>query len=130
MAWRPQIERIDANVAGVLAGEVEFLASEKFTTKRVGITLDADLVDADVAGDKILKKGTVLGRVEDTGRYGPYDGAATDGREVAKGFLMESVNLKFGNAVTGLVIAGSVIADRCDGLDAGAKTDLRSFTFQ
>lgn len=131
MAWRPQIRRTDATTVG-LTDEVEFLASEHFTVKRVGITLDASLVGPDANGDKILKKGTVLGRVTSTGRYGPYDTADNStGRGVAKGFLIESVNLKYGNAVTGMVISGSVIAQRCSGLDSAAETDLAGpFTFQ
>jgi len=129
MAWRPQIERIDGSWPSI-PGEIEFLASENFTTKRVGITLDASVVGADPNGDKILKKGTCLGRISATGHYGPYDNTAADGRQTAVGFLMESVNLKWGNAVTGLVIHGSVIAARCSGLDAAGKADLPSFTFQ
>jgi hypothetical protein len=129
MAWNPQVIRVEAST-GTIGGDVEFLASEKYTVKRTGITLDATLVGADSNGDKILRKGTALGRVTATGRYGPYDNAANDGREVAKGFLMEGVNLKFGNAVTGMVIAGSVLAARCSGLDVSGISDLPTFTFQ
>jgi len=131
MAWHPQIERVDGAAASGLTQEAEFIASENFTAKRVGITLDASLVTADGNGDKILPKGQTIGRVTATGRYGPYDNAAVDGRQDAKGFLFESVNLKKGNAVTGLMIGGSVIAMRCTGLDAAAETDLAgSFLFQ
>jgi len=131
MAWRPQIVRTDASAPAGLTEEVEFLASEHYTVKRIGVTLDASLVGADANGDKILKKGTVLGRVTATGRYGAYNNGVSDGREVAKGFLMESVNLKYGNAVTGMIISGSVIGVRCSGLDTGALTDLAGqFTFQ
>lgn len=131
MAWHPQIERIDGSAAATLTQEAEFLASENYTAKRVGITLDATLVTADGNGDKVLPKGRTVGRVTATGRYGPYDNAAVDGREVAKGFLFEAVNLKNGNAVVGLVIDGSVIAARCAGLDAAGQVDLAGqFTFQ
>jgi len=131
MAWRPQIRRTDATTVG-LTDEVEFLASEHFTVKRVGITLDASLVGADANGDKILKKGTVLGRVTSTGRYGAYNsGDSPAGTGTALGFLVESVNLKYGNAVTGMIISGSVIGQRCSGLDSGALADLAGpFTFQ
>lgn len=131
MAWRPQIVRTDSASPTSLTEEVEFLASEHYTVKRIGVTLDASLVGADANGDKVLKKGTTLGRVTATGRYGAYSNAAGDGREVAKGFLMESVNLKHGNAVTGMVLSGSVIAVRCSGLDAAGQADLvGQFTFQ
>jgi Bacteriophage lambda head decoration protein D len=129
MAWQPQVIRIERSV-GTVGGDIEFLASEHYTVKRVGITLDSTLWTADGNGDKIVPKGSVLGRVTATGRYGPYNNAAGDGREVAKGFLIEGTNLKFGNQVTGLVIAGSVIAARCSGLDAAGIVDLPTFVFQ
>lgn len=132
MAWRPQIIRTDgASGTSYLTDEAEFLASEYYTVKRVGVTLDSSLVGADANGDKILKKGTVLARVDATGRYAPYQSGGSGGRAVAKGFLMESVNLKAGNAVTGMVISGSVIAVRCSGLDSTSETSLNgTFTFQ
>jgi len=263
MSWRPQIARLDTRNGAQIPAEIEFLASEHFETKRVGITLDASFFTADANGNKIVRKGTVLGRVTATGHYGPYQkttssvqtvtitgsptggtftltfasqttaalrydatpdevklalealssigvgnvdvqspngdvinyseyvgdpsqftpvftetgavggpyvvtfagtlaeaaqtaitasgagltggsspgvsiaqtvvggaSGASDGRENPVGFLMETVNLRFGNVVTGLVIRGSVIASRCPGLDADAITALRAFTFQ
>jgi len=129
MAWHPQI--VTTTGVGLVTDEPEFLASERFTSKRTGITLDATLVGADANGNKILKKGTCLGRITATGKYGPYSNAAGDGRQDAKGFLLEAVNLRFGDAVTGMAIMGSVIADRASGLDAAGKVDLKgAFTFQ
>jgi len=131
MAWHPQIERIDGSAAATLTQEAEFLASENYTAKRVGITLDASTVTADGNGDKILPKGQVVARITATGRYGKYDDAQVDGRAVAKGFLFEAVNLKQGNAVVGMIIEGSVIAARCTGLDAAGEVDLTGpITFQ
>lgn len=132
MAWRPQIIRTDgASGTSYLADEAEFLASEYYTVKRVGVTLDSALVGADANGDKILGKGTVLSRVDATGRYAPYVNGGAGGRGTPKGFLIEAVNLKAGNAVTGMIISGSVIAVRCSGLDAGAETSLTGqFSFQ
>lgn len=132
MAWRPQIIRTDgASGTNYLADEAEFLASENYTVKRVGVTLDASLVGADANGDKILMKGTVLARIDATGRYAPYENGGSGGRGTPKGFLIEAVNLKAGNAVTGMVIAGSVIGVRASGLDTSAETALTGqFTFQ
>ena len=132
MAWRPQIIRTDgASGTSYLADEAEFLASEYYTVKRIGVTLDASLVGADANGDKILAKGTVLSRVDATGRYAPYVSGGSGGRQTPKGFLIEAVNLKAGNAVTGMIISGSVIAVRCSGLDSTAETSLAGqFSFQ
>jgi len=128
MAWKPQI--VTTTASPFVGDEPEFLASENFTAKRGGATLDSSLVGADANGDKVLKKGTCMGRVTATGKYGAYSNAAGDGRQDAKGFLQESVNLRYGDIVVGLVIEGSVIADRCSGLDAAGIVDLPSFTFQ
>lgn len=38
-----------------------------------------------------VPSGTVLGKVTATGAYGPYDSAATDGRQTAAGLLFSSV---------------------------------------
>lgn len=132
MAWRPQIIRTDgASGTSYLADEAEFLASEYYTVKRIGVTLDSSLVGADVNGDKILAKGTVLSRVDATGRYAPYVNGGAGGRGTPKGFLIEAVNLKAGNAVTGMIISGSVLGVRCSGLDTAAETTLNGqFTFQ
>lgn len=55
-----------------LGPSFDFLASEHYSVKRSGITLDAALVTADADGNKIVKGGTVLGKVTATGKYGPY----------------------------------------------------------
>lgn len=128
MAWRPQI--VKREPSALVSGEAEFLASENFVTKRVGVTIDSDTVTEDADGHKIINKGTVLGRISSTGLYGPYDNAASDGREEAKGFLVEGVDVRWGDVTAGMVISGSVVADRCSGLDASGKADLTAVTFQ
>ena len=238
MSWRPQILRTDG--VGPSTEEAEFLASEYFVTKRVGMTVDAAGITADANGDKIIRKGTVMGRVTASGKYVPYGGtgaavnevdtitvtgatggsfrlnfdglwtadiaynataaavaaavaalgnagtgpvgsggalgtaavvltwsqtgfagrdlsdlqwdpsnlvgAATAtlvvttqgkgggvgaGADTAKGFIRETINAKWGDLTTGLIIGGSVIEERVIGLDAGARTALApNFTFQ
>jgi hypothetical protein len=128
MSWQPQIKRRSS--ADVITDEAEFLASEFFTVKRGGATFDHTTVDANGDGDRILRKGTVVAAL-DTGKYGLYDNGGSGGAEIAVGFSMESHNVRDGDAILGVVISGSVIADRCSGLDANAKTDLANhFTFQ
>lgn len=127
MAFRPQLRSSSLGVGPTFS----FLASEHGMFKRQGITLDASTVGADADGNKFLEAGTVLGEITATGLYGAYDNGASDGREVAKGFLLETVNLKDGNAITGMLIHGSVIEARVSGLDANGKTDLAgAFIFQ
>lgn len=59
-----------------------------------GVTLDVAKFTAGTHyPDGYLKSGTVLGKVTATGLYGPYDNAASDGREVARGHLLASLNV-------------------------------------
>lgn len=105
--------------------EASFLASAHKMVKRVGMTVDASTVGADADGNKILAAGTVMAKVDATGKYRAYDNAeAADAGGVASGFLLESINLKDGDVICGLMIHGSVLEARCSGIDANAKTDL------
>ncbi len=129
MAWHPQI--IQRTGTSPFTDEAEFLASEKYTAKRVGATIDYTTVPVDANGHRTLRKGQVLGRITASGKYGPYDNAAADGRGVALGFSVEAHDVTHGDAVVGVIIEGSVVADRCYGLDASGKADLANhFTFQ
>src|SRR3954468_9302311 len=65
--------------------------------------------------NKVLPSGVVLGKVTSAGAtlnmYGPYDDAATDGRQVAVGFLAVSVPIdanSTGNMVGPLYWKGEV----------------------
>lgn len=110
--FSPSLKRSDVEISG----EAHFLASENYTVKRSGITLDASVVDADADGNKILVRGTFVTPITASGKYGPYDADAEDGREAAdpnvSGYLPESVNLRDGDVVCGLFIHGSVLAAR------------------
>ena len=102
-----------------------FLASEHMMVKRVGITMDADLMTADANGNKFLMAGTALGMVTATELYGPYDDGLGDGRETGVGILLNDINLRYGDVHAGMMVHGSVIADRCIGVDANFQTDLK-----
>ncbi|MER5608349.1 head decoration protein [Micromonospora tulbaghiae] len=85
----------------------------------------------------VLRSGIVLGRVTANGAtkgmYGPYDNTATDGREVAKGFLFNTIQMVEDG---GLLTAnkGAPMLERGfirpwllpagNGLDAAARVDL------
>lgn len=119
--FRPRLVRSSQNVTE----EASFLASEHIAVKRVGITLDASTVGADADGNKILRAGTVVALVDSTGKYRAYDnGLDADAGGTAAGFLLETVNLKDGDVVAGLMLHGSVLAARTSGLDSNARTDL------
>lgn len=109
---------------GVTA-EAAFLASEHKMAKRGGITVDASTVGADADGNKILRAGTVMAKIDSSGKYRAYlDSENANAGGVASGFLLESINLKDGDVITALLIHGSVLSARTSGLDANARTDL------
>ena len=70
-----------------------------------GVTLDHTTVTPDGDGKKVLKIGTPLGRITATGKYGPWDKNAIDGRQTAVCMLGETVDFeldssgKFGDKV-------------------------------
>lgn len=72
------------------------------------VTLDTStFVAAHLAAKGAVPSGTVLGRITATGLYGPYDPAATDGREVAAGHLFNTTQLGDGSG-TDLATAPNV----------------------
>ena len=104
-----------------LSGWINVLASEHSMNKSVGITIDSLLITADSNGNKIVKNGTVLAKVTATGKYGPYDESATDGRELTPhvGVLVNGgVNCKDGDVITGHMLHGSVLRARLTGWTA------------
>lgn len=104
---------------------VDWLASEHFSVKRVGITIDYTTVTADADGRRIIKGGTVLGKITASGKYAPYDNTLANGREVATGLLFPGdLNVQHGDMVAALLTHGSALEARCTGVDAAAKTDL------
>lgn len=105
--------------------EVEFIASEHYTLKPGGVTLDASTVGADADGNKILTKGTVLALVASSGLYRAYlNSEAADAGGTADCLLWESVNLKDGNVLAGALIHGTVRSARTSGIDASGRVDL------
>jgi len=111
--------------------EASFLASEHREHKRGGITVAAAAVAADSDGNKIVVAGTVMSTEVASGPYAgkriPYNNAlgATVGG-TADGFLPESINLRDGDVICGLLVHGSVLEARVTGLDSSgaAKADL------
>ncbi|WP_406337371.1 head decoration protein [Streptomyces sp. NBC_00649] len=78
--------------------------------------------------DGYFKSGIPLGRITAGGKYGPYDGTATDGREVLVGFLFAAVKAPTVNTIdpaAALLTHGKVRESRLPvTVDAAAKADV------
>lgn len=109
------------------------------------ITLDVStFVAAHIAAKGAIPSGTVLGKISATGKYGPYDDAASDGRQTAVGFLFNTMPVGTAGSDTALASAPDVGATlmwegvidetflpaftgtALGELDANARTDLAS----
>lgn len=115
-----------------LGAQIEYLASERYRVKRGGITIAADLIAADGAGNKILKAGTVMAKLTGgprVGKYVPYVNAGANGAGTAVGLLFAGdMNVKDGPTYTaGLLIEGSVLEARVTGIDATSKAALLNY---
>ncbi len=110
-----------------------WLGSAHATDTADPITLDAALFTATFT-QGFVPSGVVVGRVTATGKYGRYDNAALDGREVARGHLLTTVALKEGatNVSAALLRHGQVVEANLPanhGLEAAAKADLAGFLY-
>jgi len=112
-----------------------WLGSAHGTDHGRSVTLDHSLfTPATHYPQGTYKGGTPLAKVTATGLYGPYDNAATDGRETLVGFLLTSV--RAGRASDSRVIAallehGRVVRARLPIAidDAGAADVAGRITF-
>ncbi len=83
-----------------------------------------------------VPSGMALGKITATGLYGPYDNAASDGREVAELFLAHSVEMRSGGPNVGASghWRGAIKVSRLPanhGLDTAGKADLAAkFRFE
>lgn len=101
---------------------------------RASITLNmATFVAADHYPQGYLPSGLLLGKITATGLYGPYDATATDGREVAAGFLWDAFTPTdlTGNEAAPLWFGPGAIQENKlpanSGVDAAAKTALANW---
>jgi hypothetical protein len=76
------------------------------------VTVYSGVVNADGDGNRVLFPGTILGKITSGGKYGPYDGSASDGRQQPAGILDTFVNAKEGDVEAGNLISGFVIEER------------------
>jgi len=109
----------------------DWLGSAHGTDAPVSVTLDVSKFTAGTHyPNGFIKSGIPLGKVTATGLYGPYDNAATDGRETCVGFLFTAQDVN-ARAVTSTKVVGSMLlhcfireAKLPVPLDAAGKTDL------
>lgn len=112
-----------------------WLDSERGTNAGKPVTLDLTAFNAAQYANGFIPSGCVLGVITADDTYGPYDATATDGREVAAGFLYGGVPVNAGSTIAGGTILreGEVKTNRLPFqtgqagrgyLDAGAQTDL------
>lgn len=105
-----------------------WLGSAHGTNECETVTIDRALI---VGGDitaGFVPAGRVIAKVTATGLYGPYDNAAGDGRETARGHLFTAISTgTAGNPAGALFWHGQVIEAKLPaghGLDAAAKAEL------
>ncbi|MFE5828748.1 head decoration protein [Streptomyces sp. NPDC056508] len=110
----------------------DWLGSAHGTDAPVGATLDVSKFTAGTHYPQgFIKSGIPLGKVTASGKYGPYDDAASDGRQTCVGFLFTDVNVVSSRGVASTTVIGSMIthcvireAKLPVALDAAGKTDL------
>ncbi|MFF6928371.1 head decoration protein [Streptomyces californicus] len=109
----------------------DWLGSAHGTDAPVSITLDVSKFTKNTHyPDGYLKSGIPLGKVTSGGKYGPYDDAASDGRQTLVGFLFTAVDVD-ARKVASTSVVGSMLIHcfiRTDKLpvavDANGKADV------
>lgn len=113
-----------------VAEDRSWLGSRDGTDVTQTVTLDTSTFTANTHyPDGYVKSGTVLGRITATGLYGPYNNGASDGTEVAVGFLYSATKMRSGGPDVGAPIHWRGVIRESHlpanhGLDANAKADL------
>ena len=118
------------------------------------VTLDVStFLAAHISAKGAIPSGTILGKITATGKYGPYDDAASDGRQTAAGFLFNTTEVggrgPYGSGSDAVLasaadvgapmlwegvidesrlpaFAGTVLGE----IDANARTDLKFVRFE
>jgi len=113
----------------------EFRLSDHGRDTDIGITIDKAARDAGSTPTTTLRKGLVMGKITETGKYAQYNDAANDGTQVARCILDDEVNLldEEGSAQDAHsvgVIHGVVEEAKLIGLDANGKADLTHVIFR
>lgn len=109
----------------------DWLGSAHGTDAPVSVTLDVSkFTKATHYPDGYLKSGLPLGKVTTGGKYGPYDDAASDGRQTLVGFLFTGVDVDARRVASTSVVGSALIhcfireAKLPVAVDAAGKTDV------
>ncbi len=86
------------------------------------VTVDTALFPAGAKANGYVPSGVLLGRVTATGLYGPYDSAATDGRQTLRGILFQAIDTHNGDQQfgTAILVHGYVFGRKLPGGAAAA----------
>ncbi|MDR1265928.1 MAG: head decoration protein [Propionibacteriaceae bacterium] len=78
-------------------GDHRWLRTKDPSDWTVPVTVQAGLLQADVHYDAngVIPSGIPLGKITATGKHGPYDPDAEDGRAVLAGFLLDPARLSY-----------------------------------
>ncbi|KYN77172.1 hypothetical protein A0J52_09940 [Clostridium sporogenes] len=95
---------------------INFLDSEHVRYKTGGVTIDKTTVTSGSDDRKILRAGSIICEITATGKYGPFDSGASDGRQtptMGKCFILaDSVDVTFSDAQEGAIDMARVLIDR------------------
>ena len=112
----------------------DWLQGNHGTDIALSVTLDVSKFTAGTHyPDGYIKSGIPLGKITTGGKYGPYDDAASDGRQTCVGFLFTGVEVVTRRGVTVTSTVGSMLV-HCAvkesklpfAVDAAGKVDLAS----
>ena len=94
-----------------VGGELNIFDSGQVRWITGGVTIDHTTVPL-VDGKRILPAGTVIGRITENKKFGPWDAEAVDGREVPLYMIAEEVDVTIGDKVITAFDHGRVIVER------------------
>jgi hypothetical protein len=110
-------------------GDPSWLASRHGVDSTDSVTLDTSAFTLGTHyPDGFFKSGLLLGKITATGKYGPYDNAAVDGRQTLVGLLMFTVHAPTDNTIDpagAMLVHGKVINAKLPvTIDAAGITDV------
>lgn len=117
------------------ADDQSWLGSEHGTQATESVTLDTSTFTANTHYPQgFFKSGIPLGRITASGKFGPYDNAASDGRQTLVGFLFAAVKAPAVNTVDvagAMLVHGKVRESRLPlgAVDAAGKADVPLIRF-
>lgn len=95
---------------------INFLDSEHVRYITGGVTIDKATVTAGADSHKVLKAGSIICEITASGKYGPFDAGAADGRQtptLGKCFIMaKTVDVTFQDAQVGAIDMARVLTAR------------------